>query len=79
MELSISISRTDNYFVGLSDEDVERVFRWPDGNVLTYPLWRSTQPNSKYDQNCVEVKSTGVDDSECYKPIKYLCSDNNSK
>ena len=65
---------TDEAWVGLSDQDVESVFRWLNRDVLTYDAW--VQPNWFTKENYVRIGASGMHDSkkEVSFSRKTLCS-----
>uniref|UniRef100_K1QQI2 Aggrecan core protein n=1 Tax=Magallana gigas TaxID=29159 RepID=K1QQI2_MAGGI len=49
------------YWIGLSDREVEGAFRWVDGQSVGFSNWGDNQPNNR-DVNCV---SNGTFEADC--------------
>ncbi len=80
------------FWVGATDLETQSVFRWPDGNVISFDKWVDTfghdQPNGHHDENCLFVsKSVGgggfqdkiCDHADLGQQFGFLCSDNNGE
>ena len=67
---------SDEAWVGLSDQDVESVFRWLNGDVLTYDAWVPGQPNWFTKENYVRIRANGMHGSKKEERFsrKTLCS-----
>ena len=51
-------SSVGNCWIGLNDRDVEGMYTWIDGTVVSYTNWTSTPPNvAKND--CVQINNAG--------------------
>ena len=67
---------SDEAWVGLSDQDMESVFRWLNRDVLTYDAWVPGQPNWFTKENYVRIGASGMHASkkEVSFSRKTLCS-----
>nr|XP_034331174.1 C-type mannose receptor 2 [Crassostrea gigas] len=62
-QLKINYIHTNltEYWIGLSDREVEGAFRWVDGQSVGFSNWGDNQPNNR-DVNCV---SNGTFEADC--------------
>ena len=76
--LSVSTDQT-GFWVGLSDENQESVFRWLNGDVLMYNEWgrQPDEPQGEETENCVAIFNRGLVDASYSTWVgpKSLCSD----
>lgn len=73
----------DEYFIGLSDSDMEDTFLWIDGRMarvdgsdLLYTHWKTTAPDNSGDEDCVELDrgaSGRWEDVPCDQNQSYIC------
>ncbi|XP_026103528.1 CD209 antigen-like protein C [Carassius auratus] len=41
------------FWIGLTDSEVEGTWKWVDGSTVTYDFWEPKEPNGKEQENCV--------------------------
>nr|XP_055064548.1 CD209 antigen-like protein E [Misgurnus anguillicaudatus] len=63
----------ERHWIGLSDSDVEGIWKWVDGSTLTSVFWKSGEPNGHSGENCVETHSSEWNDYSCNKAIQWIC------
>ncbi len=71
--------RNPEYWVGLTDGEVEFVFKWLNGEALKYDGWKENEgPNSEsgayQDQDCVIISHGKMKDRKCGITNEFLCS-----
>ncbi|KAK7139894.1 hypothetical protein R3I94_012503 [Phoxinus phoxinus] len=66
------ITCRSEFWIGLTDNDEEGIWKWVDGSTLTSGIWTVGQPNGKRTQNCV-VSSLTWGDSPCNTTYKWIC------
>jgi hypothetical protein len=63
-----------NFWIGLSDLEVEGDFRWVTGAPLDYTNWASGEPNNWWGEDCVEVRGNGQwNDENCGRSRPFVC------
>ena len=71
------LSSEGPYWIGLSDSDSEREWKWTDGTGLTgYKKWKSGQPNNKHGkQDCVAIYGGKAEwnDVRCSRKLGFIC------
>ncbi|XP_066913843.1 alpha-N-acetylgalactosamine-specific lectin-like [Clytia hemisphaerica] len=69
----------NDYWIGMSDKQVEGSFTWSDGKTATYKNFASGQPNNAANQDCVSFYKNYADyagkwnDWECSKSFTFVC------
>ncbi|XP_048012923.1 C-type lectin domain family 4 member M-like [Megalobrama amblycephala] len=64
----------EDFWIGLTDSDVEGRWKWVDGSTLTSGFWWSGEPNSyNGDEDCAVTYSTGWFDYPCYGTLRWIC------
>ncbi|KAL7841376.1 hypothetical protein SRHO_G00250670 [Serrasalmus rhombeus] len=73
------LRRGQKAWIGLTDSETERVWKWVDGSALTTTFWGDSEPNSNAgDEDCV-VTGVGSDalknwaDYPCYFQFVWIC------
>ena len=68
-------STDNNYWLGISDEQVEGTWVDLDGNQIQYNKFKSGEPNGKTGENCVlgEWIDGLWNDASCSKKKQYVC------
>ncbi|XP_065146227.2 uncharacterized protein [Paramisgurnus dabryanus] len=66
-------SGTDNFWIGLSDIEVEGRWKWVDGSRLSTSFWKATQPQGVEDENCVVNHLSVWSDYFCHVAFKFIC------
>ncbi|XP_036439671.1 CD209 antigen-like protein 2 [Colossoma macropomum] len=72
------LRRGQRAWIGLTDRDTERVWKWVDGSALTTRFWRSGEPNGAAYEDCVVTgdKSDPVNnwaDYPCKQRFVWIC------
>ncbi|KAL7855939.1 hypothetical protein AOLI_G00195430 [Acnodon oligacanthus] len=74
-----TLRRGQKTWIGLSDQDTERVWKWVDGSALTTRFWARNEPNSKAaDEDCVLTGHTSDAfqnwaDYPCNRRFAWIC------
>ncbi|KAL7841364.1 hypothetical protein SRHO_G00250550 [Serrasalmus rhombeus] len=74
-----TLRRGQKTWIGLSDQDTERVWKWVDGSALTTRFWGHNEPNSKAaDEDCVVTGHTSDPlqnwaDYPCNRRFAWIC------
>ncbi|KAL6466867.1 hypothetical protein MHYP_G00246710 [Metynnis hypsauchen] len=63
--------RGQKAWIGLTDSETEGVWKWVDGSALTTKFWRSGEPNSYGDEDCV---ITGYGSDPVYSWADFTCN-----
>ncbi|KAK6468952.1 hepatic lectin-like [Huso huso] len=66
----------NNFWIGLSDKDIEGNWIWVDGSNVTIPLWSSGKPNSaNTNEDCAEVLPNEAkwNDISCDQLKHFVC------
>ncbi|KAM5238004.1 CD209 antigen-like protein C [Ctenodactylus gundi] len=70
-------SKTNGYtWMGLSDLNQEGTWLWVDGSHLWFSFkkyWNDGEPNNIGEEDCVEFKGNGWNDSKCDKKNFWIC------
>ena len=70
------VSKTvDNYryWIGFSDSEEERKWKWSDGSSFFWLNWANGQPNGHRDENCVLLKDGRWWDRQCDIEFYFVC------
>ncbi|XP_048038216.1 C-type lectin domain family 4 member E-like [Megalobrama amblycephala] len=66
--------RFDDFWIGLTDSDVEGRWKWVDGTNMTSGFWVDRQPdNYNDDEDCASTYSPGWNDYHCSGALKWIC------
>ena len=67
-------SFSESIWLGLTDETIESVFRWVDGDIITWGNWFPGEPNGRTSQNCVIRTPNGAwQDVDCEEQYRFYC------
>uniref|UniRef100_A0A671L5E1 C-type lectin domain-containing protein n=1 Tax=Sinocyclocheilus anshuiensis TaxID=1608454 RepID=A0A671L5E1_9TELE len=67
------------FWIGVTDSDVENTWKWVDGSTLTTGFWASKEPNGKREENCAVTYLTewpeliGWHDVKCNDAFRLIC------
>ncbi|XP_073729805.1 CD209 antigen-like protein C [Misgurnus anguillicaudatus] len=67
------ISGTTRFWIGLSDVDEERRWKWVDNSTLNTSFWASKEPNGDRGENCAESASSEWNDQSCNSNRNWIC------
>ncbi|KAG7313942.1 hypothetical protein KOW79_022438 [Hemibagrus wyckioides] len=74
------INSTSWAWIGLSDIEVERVWKWVDGTPLTTRFWATGEWNNYSDEDCAEIlgdtKMKYWNDASCSITYYWICEKN---
>ncbi|GAA6219120.1 CD209 antigen-like protein C isoform X1 [Lates japonicus] len=66
-------------WIGLSDRDEERTWKWVDKTPLNLTYWRENQPDNGNgepqwgEEDCAEIRSDGWNDLSCDTSLRWIC------
>lgn len=66
-------------WIGATDIDTERSFKWVDGTAMDYTNWIAGQPNNyQGNEDCMFIRDDGWGDGSCSQLnlTKFLCRSN---
>uniref|UniRef100_A0A8B9JV52 C-type lectin domain-containing protein n=1 Tax=Astyanax mexicanus TaxID=7994 RepID=A0A8B9JV52_ASTMX len=76
----------NDFWIGLTDQDTESVWKWVDGQKLTHKFWKTHEPNDAYGQedcavftNTAEAYYKTWNDIPCFRRNKWVCEFNLTK
>ncbi|XP_043921890.1 CD209 antigen-like protein B isoform X2 [Protopterus annectens] len=73
-----SLTKSEMFWIGLTDREREGRFKWVDGTHLTTPtFWRDSEPNNLYPndpdgEDCV-IEQDDWNDASCARHFKWIC------
>ncbi|XP_058626546.1 C-type lectin domain family 17, member A-like [Onychostoma macrolepis] len=67
------ISADAKVWIGLTDSDVEGIWKWVDGSTLTSGFWWPREPNGHIKEDCALNDSSGWADYPCSYAFKWIC------
>uniref|UniRef100_A0A8B9GVK2 C-type lectin domain-containing protein n=1 Tax=Astyanax mexicanus TaxID=7994 RepID=A0A8B9GVK2_ASTMX len=59
-------------WIGLSDGETERVWKWVDGSELITGFWRNGEPNGNRNEDCV-ITERNWSDYPCNRQFNWIC------
>ncbi|XP_074486699.1 CD209 antigen-like protein C isoform X1 [Sebastes fasciatus] len=66
-----------NTWIGLTDSETERIWKWVDGTALGTSYWYLGEPNNNNDEDCAEIwdyeKEKNWNDVPCKKQSYWIC------
>ncbi|XP_026100450.1 C-type lectin domain family 17, member A-like [Carassius auratus] len=69
-----NIFGSDDFWIGLTDIEVEGRWKWADGSTLTFKFWASGEPNDyQGNEDCAMTRSSGWFDTQCDRSLKWIC------
>ena len=74
--LIFTFCSSESIWLGLTDAEVESVFRWFDGSVITWVSWTPGQPDGSIFANCVVRQQDGKWlDEDCESQFQFYCEE----
>ncbi|KAG9274679.1 macrophage mannose receptor 1-like [Astyanax mexicanus] len=71
------IGKTDSFWIGLRQNDMNRSWIWSDGSNSSYRNWKPNEPNNNGCDNCAELKHEDGDgkwnDAGCHWKKQFIC------
>ncbi len=66
--------RDGDYWVGLSDQEIEGTFEWVDGRDRGRPSWGDGEPNDSGGEDCAHLRGDGrLNDAGCNGNLGVMC------
>ncbi|XP_058644796.1 CD209 antigen-like protein C isoform X2 [Onychostoma macrolepis] len=72
-EFAKKFSHGIEFWIGLTDSDVEGRWKWVDGSNMTSGFWRSGESSGNSADNCVVSFSSGWFDYPCHNAFRWIC------
>ncbi|GFO46588.1 collectin-12 [Plakobranchus ocellatus] len=72
--LSFYVEGRGPFFTGITDEESEgRFYSYNDKKPAKYLKWRWFQPDNWWNEDCVTIWASGLNDLRCGKRGRYIC------
>ncbi|TRY92196.1 hypothetical protein DNTS_006475, partial [Danionella cerebrum] len=75
----MNITRNEEFWIGLTDREVEGTWKWVNGDTMTTKFWATDEPNGGHNENCavtymkIHPDLIGWLDISCNKQYKWIC------
>ncbi|XP_066217205.1 CD209 antigen [Saccopteryx leptura] len=76
---SWDIRNNKRTWIGLSDQHHEGSWHWVDNTPLHLSFWKEGEPNNVEDEDCVELRGDGWNDSKCNAEYFWICEKTSSQ
>ncbi|XP_078392266.1 CD209 antigen-like protein C [Cetorhinus maximus] len=62
------------YWIGLTNRESERNWKWVDGTPVSFTRWDQGEPNNWYvNENCAIIRSADWNDVSCSNHFRFIC------
>ncbi|XP_078392781.1 C-type lectin domain family 17, member A-like [Cetorhinus maximus] len=64
------------YWIGLTNRESERHWKWVDGTPVSFTRWDQGEPNNWYgNENCAVIRSASWNDVSCSNHFRFICEE----
>ncbi|XP_078392315.1 C-type lectin lectoxin-Phi1-like [Cetorhinus maximus] len=64
------------YWIGLTNRESERNWKWVDGTPVSFTRWDQGEPNNWYgNENCAVIRRASWNDVSCSNHFRFICEE----